>query len=251
MAYVRIEREGETAVLFLDRPPVNAIDLEILKEADEAILELSADEGVGSIVLTGTGRCFCAGLDLKVVPHYDMARQREFIELANRVVAGVFSAPRPIVAAVNGPAVAGGFIQMMCCDYRIGATGDYPLGVTEARVGIPFPISTLEVLRHELSTPVFRRLLLTGINSGPEQAMEWGVLDELQPPERLLERAKEVAADLATLPRDSYNRIKRQVKGGAIDRIESVIKSGEPMLEMWITEEGKEGAADMIQRIKE
>jgi enoyl-CoA hydratase len=250
MEYVRVEREGEIAVLRLDRPPVNAIDLEILKEAEEAVRGLSADDEVGAIILTGNGRCFCAGLDLKVVPGYDAARQREYIELVNRVITTVFSAPRPTVAAVNGPAVAGGFILAMCCDYRVGVTGDYPLGVTEARVGIPFPVSTLEVLRAELSRPVFRRLLLTGINNGPDRALEWGILDELHLPERLLPRAKEVAADLATLPRQAYNRIKQQVKGDAIARIESVIRSGEPMLEMWITDEGVAGAAGLIEDVK-
>lgn len=251
MKYVEIEREGEIAVLRLNRPPVNAIDLEILKEAEQAIGELTADEAVGSIVLTGAGGCFCAGLDLKVVPFYEVGRQREYIGLVNRVITGVFAAPRPTVAAVNGPACAGGFILMMCCDYRIGATGEYPLGVTEARVGIPFPVSTLEVLRLELSHPVFRRLLLTGLNYGPERAFQWGILDELHPPENLLARAKEVAADLATLPREPFNRIKRQVKGDAIARITSVIDGGEPMLESWITDEGKEGAAGMIERVKE
>ena len=251
MKYIQIERDGEIAVLTLTRPPVNAIDLEILKEADEAVGELTADEAVGSIVLTGAGRCFCAGLDLKVVPFYEAGRQREYIELVNRIITSVFAAPRPTVAAVNGPACAGGFILMMCCDYRIGAMGEYPLGVTEARVGIPFPVSTLEVLRQELSHPVFRRLLLTGLNHGPERALEWGILDELHSPENLLARAKEVAADLATLPREPFNRIKRQVKGDAIARIESVVERGEPMLESWIVGEGREGAADMIERVKE
>jgi enoyl-CoA hydratase len=249
MKHVRIEREADVALLLLDRPPVNAVDLDLLKEAREAIGALCTDDGVGAIVITGTGRCFCAGLDLKVVPGYDLARQREYVELTNRVITDFFSAPVPTVAAVNGPATAGGFIVAMCCDYRIGAVGDYPLGVTEARVGIPFPVSTLEVLRHELSPPVFRRLMLTGMNHGPDRAREWGILDELVPPGQLLARAKEVAADLATLPRGPYASIKRQVKGEAIDLIESVIASGEPMLEAWITDEGVTGAADIIDRL--
>jgi enoyl-CoA hydratase len=250
MPYVEIEREDGIAVLSLDRPPVNAIDLEILSDAGEAIRELSSDDSVGAIVLTGRGRCFCAGVDLKVVPAYDPALQKKYVEMVNRVITAVFIAPLPTLAAVNGPAVAGGFILAMCCDYRIGATGDYPLGVTEARVGIPFPVSTLEVLRAELSRTVFRRLLLTGINHGPDRALEWGILDELHPPDMLLPRAREVAADLASLPRAAYNRIKQQVKGETVTRIERVIRSGEPMLDKWITDEGVSGAAGMIENVK-
>ncbi len=251
MEFIRVERVGAVAVLTLDRPPVNAIDLEILKEADAAMSELYADDSIGAIVLTGAGRCFCAGLDLKAVPFYGVERQHEYINLVNKVITETFAAPRPTVAAVNGPANAGGFILMICCDYRVGAEGDYPLGVTEARVGIPFPVSTLEVLRQELSHPVFRRLLLTGVNQTPDRALEWGILDELHPPADVLERAIAVATDMASLPRGPYNRIKRQVRGGAIERIESVIAGGEPMLEMWITDEGMAGAAGMLDSVKE
>ena len=250
MEHVRIEREGDIAFLTLDRPPVNAVDLGLLEDAKEAIDVLSGDPDVRSLVVTGAGKCFCAGLDLKVVPFYRPAQQRQYIDLTNKVIRDMFAAPMPTIAAVNGPATAGGFIVAMCCDYRLGATGGYPLGVTESRVGIPFPVSTLEVLRHELSHPVFRRLLLTGVNHPPERALEWGILDELSRPEDLLTRTREVAADLATLPREPYGRIKLQVKGEAIERIDRVIEQGEPMLESWITDEGVTGAAEMIERQK-
>ncbi len=251
MKYVRIERQGPVAVLTLDRPPVNAIDLEILKEAEAAVEEVSADDAVGAIVLTGAGRCFCAGVDLKVVPGYDLERIREYVMRVNGVIKTVFSAPRPTVAAVNGAANAGGFILMLCCDYHVAAQGGYPLGVTEARVGIAFPVATLEVLRHELSHPVFRRLLLTGLNHPPEKHLDWGVLDELVPAGDLMGRAVEMAEYMASLPGRAFNDIKRQVKGPAIERIERVIEAGDPMLEIWITEEGRQGAAGMLERVKE
>lgn len=233
----------------MDRPPVNAIDLEVLHEVRETLTALSDDQGVGALVMTGAGRCFCAGVDLKVVPAYDSGRQQEYVRLVNEVITGAFAFAKPTVAAVNGPATAGGFILMLCCDYRLGAEGDYPLGVTEARVGIPFPVSTLEVLRHELSPPVFRRLLLTGANHPPERALEWGILDELRCPSELLPRAVEAAAGLAGLPREGYGRIKRQVRGGSVEFIERVVAEGEPMLDSWITEEGRAGAAGLLDSV--
>lgn len=251
MGYVRMDRKGPVAVLTLDRPPVNAIDLEILKDLGASVEELSADDSVGSIVITSGARCFCAGVDLKVIPTYDQERQHEYINLVNEVITKAFSVPKATVAAVNGAATAGGYILMLCCDYRIAVTGDYPLGVTEARVGIPFPVSTVEVLRHELARPLFRRLVLTGLNHPPERHLGWGVLDELVPPEELMDRALEMGGYMAGLPRGAYGDIKRQVKGSALQRIESAVRAGEPMLDSWITDEGMAGAAGMIERVKE
>lgn len=251
MIHVRIDRRGKVGVLTLDRPPVNAIDLEILKEAEEALEDLFSDDSVGAILFTGAGGCFCAGVDLKIVPAYDRERQREYVDRVNRVITRAFSCPKPTVAAVNGAANAGGFILMLCCDYRIAVEGDYPLGVTEARIGIPFPVSTLEVLRQELAHPVLRRLVLTGLNYPPERHLAWGVLDELVAGGKLMERALEMAEYMAGLPGGGFSDIKRQVKGRALERVESVVCAGEPMLESWITEEGMEGASDMMRRVKE
>src|SRR5262249_61428695 len=92
-----------------------------------------------ALVITGAGACFCAGLDLKRVPLYGPEEQRAMVTAINQMVTALYACPLPVVAAVNGHAIAGGLILTLACDYRIRTTATCQLGITEARAGIPFP----------------------------------------------------------------------------------------------------------------
>jgi enoyl-CoA hydratase len=223
--------------MYFNNPPVNAIELDVLGDMDEALSYLKADKDVRAVVFTGTGDSLSAGLDLKVVPQYSPAKQRELIESTNRVVRRIFSIPMPAVLAINGHAIAGGFIMLMCFDYRVCTSSPCQLGVTESRLGIPFPIAALEVISSGLAPHVTRKLMLTGITIGPEEALAGGVVDELQPPDLVLPRAQEMAAYLASLPQDGYAKIKRQLRNETIALIEEVMAAGDPLLKTWIDAE--------------
>ena len=244
---VRIEQVDQIAILYLDKPPVNAVDLRLLRDAEECFGRLKQMEDIRAVIITGAGKCFSAGLDLKIVPRYSGAEQREMIRAVNRLVAQVYSFTKPTVAAVNGHAIAGGFILVISCDYRIGTNTACKLGLTESRVGIPFPAATMEVLKAELSSAVARRMVLSGRSIGPEDALAYGILDELRPADLLLSRAKEVALDLGTLPPGGYARIKHQLRAEAIERIENTIRMGcDPLLDSWIAAEGRKASAEKL-----
>ena len=243
---VRIEQSDGIATMYFDNPPVNAIELNALGDMDEAMSYLEADKDVRAVVFTGTGDCLSAGLDLKVVPRYSPAEQRRLIEAVNSVVLRIFSLPLPTVVAANGHAIAGGFIILMCFDYRVCTSSPCQLGVTESRLGIPFPIATLEVVRSGLAPHVSRRLMLTGITVGPEEALAGGIVDELQPPDMVLPRAKEMAAHLAGLPQDGYAKIKRQLRNEIITHVEEVIAAGDPLLKTWIDAEAAAASIDHL-----
>ena len=244
-----MEQAEGIVILSLDKPPVNAIDLELVLETEKALSRLKSDDNARALVITGTGPCFSAGLDLKVLPHYSPEKQREMVEALNRTVARLYALPIPTVAAVNGHAIAGGFILAISCDYRIGTRSSCQIGLTETRVGIPFPFSTMEVLKAELSPPVARRITLVGRNMGPEDALRCGVLDELEPADQVLPRAQEVALDLGKLPREGYAAIKRQLRSEPLTRIEHSLKTGsDPLFDSWITQEAKEASSELLKR---
>jgi enoyl-CoA hydratase len=243
---VRVEKSDGIATMYFDNPPVNAIELKVLDDLDQALSYLEADEAVRAVVFTGTGDCLSAGLDLKVIPGYNPAEQRQLVEAVNSVVLRIFSLPVPTVVAANGHAIAGGFIILMAFDYRVCTSSPCQLGVTESRLGIPFPIATLEVVRSGLAPQVSRRLMLTGITIGPEEALAGGVVDELQPPELVLPRAQEMASYLAGLPHGGYAKIKRQLREETITLIEEVIAAGDPLLKTWID---AEAAAASIEHL--
>lgn len=248
MSAIQIERVGQIAVLRIDRPPANAIDLDLANEFAIALEGIETD-GLGALVVTGVGNCFSAGLDLKALPTYDRAQQQAMVMQVNRLFGGLYGLPLPTIAAVNGHSIAGGVILTLACDYRIGAEGDYKLGLAEARVGVPFPVAAMAIVQSELSHPVARTMALTARNSSPRDALSMGVLDELQPPELLLPRAIEVAQEMAALPHSVYGRIKRDLRGAALSRIKDAISNGkEPMLDSWLSAETRAASAEALKR---
>ncbi len=201
----------------------------------------------GAVVLTGTDRFFSAGMDLKAAPALTSGEQRTMVDAINRLFLGWYAFPRPVVAAVNGHAIAGGLILALCADHRICAT-EGKLGLTELRAGIPYPVAAISVVRSELSPPSARRLALGATLVDPAEALELGAVDELRPHAEVVPRAVEVATEMASLPRGSYTVVKRQLRGPTIDAIDRALAggAGDPALGMWIAEETRAAAAALL-----
>lgn len=244
--HVSIDRLDGIAVVKLDRPPANAFDLPFTRELDTAIAAVESD-GTTAVVLTGSGEFFSAGLDLKEVPHYSHEHQREMILALGRMVGRLYAAPVPTVAAVNGHAVAAGTLLALACDYRIGPSGAFRFGLTGARVGIPYPVAAQTVIESELDPATRRVLVLGAAQLGPEQAADMGILDELHAPDRVVERAMEVARERAELPAEAYGKIKRQLRAAALERIRQANETGDdPFLQSWMTSDARGASADAL-----
>jgi enoyl-CoA hydratase len=244
--FVTVENHGEVALVRIDRPPANALDLELLEEGSAAVAELRAAEP-GAVVLVGREGFFSAGVDLKAVPNLDRDGQRAMVDGINRLFLAWYSFPRPLVCAVNGHAIAGGLILALCGDHRVGA-GVGRLGLTELRAGIPYPAAAMAIVRAELPPPTVRALALQAelLDAGP-QAVELGLLDELCTPELLLERALQVAGGLAELPRGAYTRVKDQLRGATVAELEAVV-ADDPMRGEWLGEESAAASRAILDR---
>lgn len=230
-----IEDVDGIAELRLDRPPVNALDLETTERLVDALAALEASPDVHAVVLTGTGTTFCAGLDLKALARYTTAEQDRFLDAINRVLYRLYGFPKPVVAAVNGSAVAGGLALVLASDYRMGIDVSAKLAFSEVQVGVPYPIAVCEIARGELSPPTARLLMQTGAVFGTKTAVARGILDETEPPSRLLAYALARAADLAAMPAATYALIKRQQRWRALEQIRRAAEEGEePLKGAWI-----------------
>lgn len=247
--FLRIEAVGRIAVLRFARPPANAIDLDLAEAFDETLGVIEDRDETDALVITGEGSCFSAGLDLKAVPSYDRAQQQAMVMAVNRMFGRLYGLPIPAIAAVNGHAIAGGVILMLACDYRVGAEGDYKLGLAEARVGVVYPVAAMAIVRSELAPATAKTMVLTSRNYSPHEALAMGVLDELQPAEGLLPRAIEVAREMADLPRSTYSRIKRSLRSQALALIDDAISNrNEPMLETWLSDETRIASAEALKK---
>src|SRR5215212_10616578 len=141
-----------------DRPPANAMDVTLLGELTAAIDDVAADPPA-ALVLAGRPGFFSAGADLKAVPSYGPAEQRAAVEGINAMALGVYALPCPVVGAITGHAIAGGLVLALCTDVRIAsAEGRY--GLTEVKVGVPYPQAAMGVVRAELPPPAARLFAL-------------------------------------------------------------------------------------------
>jgi enoyl-CoA hydratase len=235
---LKVDRRDGLAIVTLSRPPVNALNLGIVESALALLSDLEGDPELRAVVVTGSGSCFSAGLDLKEAPCYSAAEQRRMIGAINRLLFHMFGLRRPTVAAMNGHAQGGGLVLALSCDYRVGPLGSFKLGLTEARAGVPYPTAALAVVKSELPVHAARSLVLGAHNVDPETALRLGVVDELQPPPQVLARALAVAADLARFPAESYIHSKRALRQEALARMRAAIDNGhDDLLDHWLTQD--------------
>lgn len=213
------ERRGAADVLWLDRPPVNAADLDSL-DALAAEIDRLVESSDRPLVLTGRGPAFSAGADLYRVLGGDHAYAAAFVAALVRAFTTLFRFPRPLVGAVNGHAIAGGAILACCCDYAVVAEGPVKVGVTELAVGVPYPLAALEVVRHAVAPERFEEVVFLARTYPPEEARAVGFVDEVAAPEAVLDRALEVAERLGRVPPATYELIKAAVRRPALERID-------------------------------
>jgi enoyl-CoA hydratase len=181
------------------------------------------------------------------VPRYGPAELREMICAINRAILRLYALPLPVVAAINGHAIAGGLCLALACDYRVCVGSSCKIGLTETRAGIPYPFGPISVVKAELPPHVARQLVLVARNITPQQALEWGVVDELVSADRVLDRAMEVASDLASAPADGYVRIKQQLRGETCTRLQRVVdEENDPLLELWFGDSAHAAAAKVL-----
>jgi enoyl-CoA hydratase len=244
---IDVIRRGPVALVTLRRPPANALNIELTEEIALVFQNLGRDDEVKSVVLTGHGKSFCAGVDLKVVPTFDWEGQRRMVRALNHAFHSLYACPLPVVGAINGHAIAGGLVLALCCDWRVASKSPFLAGLTEVKVGVPYPVAAMEVARHELRADVARQLVLFGQNMASSAAVENAVFDEAVDAGELLEHALAKAEEFAALPRVAFARTKRQLRCGAIEAMEAAIAGEEPLLDSWFSRETVAAAAAVLE----
>lgn len=233
MALIRVEQRQETAVIVFARPPANAFNLDFAEEFHARLDVLAANVPTGGLVLIGEGRMFSGGVDFKAVPAYTDDQRARMITHINAAMTALYGLPTATVAAVNGHAIGGALVLMLACDVRLAADTDARLGLTEVTAGIPYPACPMEVVKAEIEPSYRRHLVLTGEIITPRVAHARALIDEIVPPDNLLERAVELARTRAAAL--SYGRVKQQLRGDVLARMRAIVTSrSDPMLERWV-----------------
>jgi enoyl-CoA hydratase len=202
-----ISERGRVAVVTLQRPEKrNALSIDLRIELQDAFERLAGDGSVGCIMLTGAGTAFCAGMDTSQFGG-DLDNRRRLVETSTGAFQAVGQCPKPVLAAVNGPALAGGFALALLCDIRI-ASETATFGYPELPIGIPPSYASA---RAALSPAVARELCLTGRVIDAAEALRIGVVTEVCPPGELRERTTVVAEQIAGMPQSAQEETKRRI----------------------------------------
>ncbi|MBN8735489.1 MAG: enoyl-CoA hydratase/isomerase family protein [Xanthomonadales bacterium] len=196
----RIQHEHGILELRLARPPVNALNPELVAALKQAI-ERAPGEGAEALVLSGSPGLFSAGLDIPALLQLDRAAMRAFWNDFFGVCGALARSPIPVAAAVTGHSPAGGAVLAIFCDWRVMARGEYRIGLNEVQVGLTVPDCIQAALRRLVGTYRAERLLVSGAMLDAEAALAAGMVDELTDVDHVVTRALAWLAPLLQLPR--------------------------------------------------
>ena len=232
--------DGVTIVRF-DQPPVNALDLDLL---DRIIASMRNVEG--PVVITGAGRCFSAGVDLRAIVEGGAEYAERFVVALSEAFLAIFDHPAPVVAAINGHAIAGGCVLAMCADVRLMSGGT--IGLTELSVGVPFPVAALEICRFAMGTSV-TRAALQAKTVDAEAALAQGWVDAVVPDDELISQATATARELGQYSPASYAATKRQLHQPARIAIDAGAAMDAQVRASWINEETRGRIAAFLEAL--
>ncbi|MGC2475418.1 MAG: enoyl-CoA hydratase-related protein [Candidatus Sulfotelmatobacter sp.] len=221
---IQIAYDGKLATLTLNRPDKrNAISFELIDDLLQAVDEVAKSDAI-VLIVTGAGKAFCSGMDLENLkallgrtPEQNVQDSETMVQLFR----SIYEFPKVTIAAVNGPAIAGGTGLALLCDFTL-AVPEAKFGYTEVRIGfVPAIVSTF--LLRQLPEKQARDLLLTGRIFESEEALRLGLISEIVPADKLMERARELAATLMENSAASLRATKQLLTDQARDELDAQI----------------------------
>lgn len=246
MTEVLYERRGAAAWLTLNRPQaMNALSPGLMTQLAACLERARADAAVRAVVLTGAGRAFCAGADLIGLPHTGSLGEttRAFIDVATPVVNTIKTFPKPVIAAVNGLALAGGLELILACDLVVAASSAR-LGDAHANFGL-VPAGGASVrLPRQIGSTRAKFLIMTGDFVQAEELQAAGLINLVVPVERLTAAVDELVAKLAAKSPRSLRIIKEMVDGGlALSEDEAIVREADLAVAHCDSHDAREGVA--------
>ena len=230
---IDIRTEDGVAILTLAHGKANALDIEFC-DALVARFDALRSDPAKAVVITAQGKIFSAGVDLKRLSEGGAPYVRRFLPSLHRLYEAVFFHPKPVVAAINGHAMAGGCLLAACADRRIMAEGTARIGVTEMLVGVPFPPLAFEVVRSVVPERYLAEVTYSGATYETDAALTRGWIDEVVEAEDLVEDAFAVALELAELSPAAFAQTKAQIRQPVRERLaQSGAATEQAVTEIW------------------
>lgn len=233
-----VTREEEIAVLTLTRGKVNALDESFVERLSKSLGHLASDRDIRAVILTGQGKFFSFGFDIPEFLSYPRDSFIRYLTKFCNLYTSMFLFPKPLIAALNGHTIAGGCMLAIACDYRLMLSGKAKIGLNEITFGSTLPAGCVEMLKYSVGPGNAQKILYSGAMYSAEEARQLGLVDQVCPPEALLDTAKQVAKDFAQRDSSAFRNIKGLLRGPVAQEIARKEKDGIlEFVDIWYSEE--------------
>lgn len=228
MAYnfLELQEDKGVSVIKINRPPANALNVDLVEELHSVVDELTDNEKVRAVIFTGQGGFFAGGADIKVMQEKKGKDLPPFIEgftvHLQRVYNKIEEMPKPVIAAVNGFAAGGGCELALACDFRFMATGKAKIGLPEVKLGLLPGAGGLQRMPRLIGKSKAMELIVTGALLSAEEALEIGLVHKIFKQDELMEKTFEYAERLAQQATLAIGIIKRCINKG----LDTNVKAG-------------------------
>jgi len=248
---ILLDKKDSIAIIKINRPKVfNALDLDTIKELISVVDELNKDKKINVAILTGEGKAFIAGADIKQMSNMTPLEAKEFSETGHELLNKIEKSKIPFIAAVNGFALGGGCETLMACDLVI-ATKNAKIGQPEINLGISPGFGGTQRLPRLVGRMKAKELLLTGRNINAEEAYEIGLINKVVEEEKLMDKTLEIAKEIANKSKVQTNFIKSLVnKGMDIDLNSANSLEISYFSSSFATHDQKEGMSAFLEKRK-
>jgi enoyl-CoA hydratase len=245
---IDVKTENGIAVVTLKHGKANALDIELCEAIGKCFAELSSAPA-RAMVVTGQGNMFSAGVDLIRANAGGADYLRKFLPVLNWAFHAIFFHPKPLVAAINGHAIAGGAVLACCTDRRIMARSGGRIGVTELLVGVPFPALAFEAVRFAVPQRYLPEFIYGGATYEADAALQRGWVDEVVAADALLPRAIAAAQELARLSPVAFAQTKKQLRQEIRERLERHGEAADRLAtDIWTSPETLRYIGDYVAR---
>jgi len=241
--------ENGVATLALNHPPANTLTLDLLLELEAAFDALAADRAVKAIIVTGSGRFFIAGADIRVLAGIPSSREGTEMALRGQAIFNKIEAcPRPVIAAINGVCLGGGLELAICCHIRLAAEGAR-FGQPEINLGIIPGFGATQRLSRLIGRSKATELILTGDLISAQEAKALGLLSQVVPPEDLLRQAQGLAGKIASKGQLAVRSALRAIhEGTELGLREGLDLEARLFGELCDSEDKKEGTSAFLEK---
>lgn len=243
------DKRGQAAWVTLNRPQaLNAITPELIRSLRAAAEDALADDAMRALVITGAGRGFCAGADIRVLDNANLEHFRSFLNELTEVWSLVRTFPKPTIAAINGVVVGAGFELTLVCDFRIAVT-TARLGSAEVRINQPMTDGSTYLLPRLIGEAKSKEIAMTGDILSAEEAGRIGLVNAVVEPALLRDTVEALVAKLASRGPIAVARIKQCfARNRDIDIESAILVENEAATACFVTADQKEGLQAFLEK---